>query len=272
MKIGMFTSGYQRYTLERAFMDAKRFGYDFIELWGGRPHAFAPDLERGMLSDIRTMIEKYEMPVLGYTPEHNGYPYNYMAGNKFQWEDSINYLKTAVRMGKAMGASFTLISTGHAGYDADKKSIEERLYRSLKILADYAESIDHKILLEPLTPFETNVCMTASDLKYILDKVDSPALGGMCDFAVPFVMGEPVMDYFYKLGSRIEHLHIVDNDRVSDSHIVPGEGCMPLKEIIGEIKGYGYGGTATIELVTAYMNEPSVYAKRALDNLRQMTG
>jgi len=35
MKIGMFTMGYMRYPLERAFADAKRLGYDGIEIWGG---------------------------------------------------------------------------------------------------------------------------------------------------------------------------------------------------------------------------------------------
>ena len=37
MKIGMFTSGYQRNPLEHCFQDAKEYGYDYIELWGGRP-------------------------------------------------------------------------------------------------------------------------------------------------------------------------------------------------------------------------------------------
>ena len=30
MKIGMFTSGYQRNPLEDCFKDAKRFGYDYL--------------------------------------------------------------------------------------------------------------------------------------------------------------------------------------------------------------------------------------------------
>lgn len=41
---GFFTSGYQRYPLEQAFEDASRFGYDYIELWGGYPHAYVEDL------------------------------------------------------------------------------------------------------------------------------------------------------------------------------------------------------------------------------------
>ena len=44
MKLGLFTMPYMRLSLERAFSDAKRFGYDGVEVWGGRPHAYAPDL------------------------------------------------------------------------------------------------------------------------------------------------------------------------------------------------------------------------------------
>ena len=39
VELGLFTCGYQRYPLEQAFEDAGRFGYDYIELWGGYPHA-----------------------------------------------------------------------------------------------------------------------------------------------------------------------------------------------------------------------------------------
>ena len=49
MKVGMFTSGYQRNYIEDIFIDAKRFGYDYIELWGGRPHAYAYDLYRNFI-------------------------------------------------------------------------------------------------------------------------------------------------------------------------------------------------------------------------------
>ena len=47
MDFGLFTCGYQRNSLEQAFADAASFGYDYIELWGGRPHAYAPDVVGG---------------------------------------------------------------------------------------------------------------------------------------------------------------------------------------------------------------------------------
>ena len=126
MELGMFTSGYQRYPLERAFSDAGRLGYDYIELWGGRPHAFAPDLRLGGVAEIRSMVEKYQMPVYVYTPEHHAYPYNYMAGGRAQWEDSMEYLELCLEMGKALGAEYTLISVGHGGYSVPRRALWAR--------------------------------------------------------------------------------------------------------------------------------------------------
>lgn len=270
MRIGMFTSGYQYYPLEYAFRDAKRIGYDYIELWGGRPHAFPYDLERGELVHVQRLMDQYEIPVSVYTPEHNAYPYNYMIGNKEQRRDAIGYLKTAIRMGKAMGAKYTLISAGHGGYLASRQELEERLCKSVEELADYADQIGTKIILESLTGFETNVCTMANDVSEVLRKVNSPSLFGMCDVVVPFVQNEPVMNYFEKLGEKCVHLHLVDSDGCTENHVLPGDGQIPLAELLEEIRDYGYDKTATIELVTAYRKEPYLYAKRAFRRVKDL--
>lgn len=271
MKIGMFTSGYQRSDIEDVFRDAKRFGYDYIELWGGRPHTFPYDLKKGQIDSLLNLRDKYEMPIRVYTPEHNAYPYNYMIGDEYQRKESIEYLKTAIDMGKALGAEYTVISAGHAGYEASRKEIWERLFKSVRELVDYAENKDHILLIEALTPFESNVCTTANDLCQIIEYIHSPYLGAMCDIVPPYVQGESIMSYFKKLGKNLKHLHIVDSDGKSDTHFIPGDGNIPLKELMEEIYNSGYDGGATIELVTAYINEPSLYAKLAIDRFKKIT-
>ena len=67
MELGLFTSGYQRYPLEQAFEDASRFGYDYIELWGGYPHAYVEDLTARGVGEIDRLIQKYRMPVKCFT-------------------------------------------------------------------------------------------------------------------------------------------------------------------------------------------------------------
>lgn len=270
LKVGMFTSGYQRNPLEHCFMDAKECGYDYIELWGGRPHAYAPDLKAGDINEVRRLIEKYEMPVLGYTPEHNAYPYNYMIGSEAQRRDAIDYLKLSLEMAKEMGAEFVLTSPANGGYLATYDQLWSRLEKNIQELGDYAAKLEIKLVVEALTPYESNFFTRANDLVELFRRVDNPYVVGMCDIVPPFVQHESIMAYFDKLGNKMDHMHIIDGENGSDTHLIPGEGNIPIKEMLYEMKRIGYDKTATLELVTNYINEPRFYAKRAIDNMREL--
>ena len=270
MKLGMFTSGYQRNPLEDCFVDAKRFGYDYIELWGGRPHAYAPDLAAGDVEDVKRLIDTYEMPVLGYTPEHNGYPYNFMIGSEAQRVDAVRYLCLSLDMARELGSDYMLVSPAHAGYNATYKEMRERLYKTIAELGDYAASKEVKLVVEPLTTCETNVLKNANDLAELFDHVDNEWVVGMCDIVPPFQQQEQIMSYFDIVGEKLYHLHIIDSDGSSDAHVMPGEGVLPMPELMTELKELPYEGTATIELVLGYMNEPRLYARRAINNVRAM--
>lgn len=268
MKIGMFTSGYQRNPLEHCFQDAKRFGYDFIELWGGRPHAFAPDLRDGEIEQVKRLIDRYEMPVVGYTPEHNAYPYNFMIGSEMQRQDAVAYLKVCLDMAKEMGADYMLISPAHAGYGATYKEIRTRMVKTVRELGEYASKTGVKLVVETLTPYESNAFKSANDAVELFEQIDSPYVVGMCDLVPPYVQHESILDYLDKLGDKMYHFHIIDGEQGTDSHIVPGDGSIPLRELFMELKDACYDKTATIELVTGYINEPRLYARRAIDRVR----
>ncbi len=270
MKLGLFTSGYQRSPLEQAFEDACRFGYDYIELWGGFPHAYVEDLKTKSTAHICALIDKYNMPVSCYTPEHNGYPYNYMIGDDGQWERSMRYLEDAIGLTAELGAPYMLFSAGHAGYEATDAEIFARLVKSVERLTRRAEEKNVKLILEPLTIYESNVITSAKELERALAAVPSDHLVGMVDLAVPFTTGEPAAEYVRRLGKRFDYLHIIDNDGVSDSHILPGDGNLPLGPVLKEIQRAGFDGHATIELVTGYLKEPSVYAGIAIQRVREL--
>ena len=270
LKVGMFTSGYQRNPLEHCFMDTKEYGYDYIELWGGRPHAYAPDLKAGDINEVRRLIGKYEMPVLGYTPEHNAYPYNYMIGSEAQRRDAVDYLKLSLEMAKEMGAEFVLTSPANGGYLATYDQLWSRLEKNIQELGDYAAKLEIKLVVEALTPYESNFFTRANDLVELFRRVDNPYVVGMCDIVPPFVQHESIMAYFDKLGNKMDHMHIIDGENGSDTHMIPGEGNIPIKEMLYEMKRIGYDKTATLELVTNYINEPRFYAKRAIDNMREL--
>ena len=270
MKIGMFTSGYQRNPLEHVFQDAKEFGYDYVELYGARPHAYGPDLKAGDVKQVLELIDRYEMPVYGYVPEHNLYPYNYMIGSEAQRLDAVAYLKLCLDVAKELGASFMMTSPANGGYLATYDELWPRLEKTIRELGEYAAKKEVKLVVEPLTPYESNFFTRANDLVELFRRVDNPWVVGMCDVVPPFVQHESIMAYFDKLGPKMYHMHIIDGEQGTDSHIMPGEGSMPLPELFCELKRAGYEGTATIELVTGYINEPRMYARRAVNNVRAM--
>jgi len=270
LKLGLFTMPYMRLPLERAFRDAKRFGYDGIEIWGGRPHAYAPDLKAGDVEEVKLLSKKYGMPIIGYTPETNAYPYNMMIGSEAMRRDSIRYIKLCIDMAKEMGAGFTMISAAHAGYEATRQEYWPRLIKNLRELSKHAEAVGMDLLLEPLTQYESNVVVTCNDLITALDEVKSPRLMGICDICPPFCNREPIMSYFEKLGPRLRHMHIIDSDGASEAHMMPGDGKIPLRQLFREIDASGYKGYCTIELISAIMNEPSLGSSLAIERVREL--
>ena len=270
MKIGLFTMSYMRLPLERAFGDAARLGYDGVEVWGGRPHAYAPDLKAGGIRKVKELAGEYGLPIIGYTPEMNAYPYNMMIGSEAMRRDSIDYVKLSMDMAVGMGAGFTLISAAHAGYEAKRGEYWPRLIKNLRELSAHAEEIGMDVLLEPLTTYESNVVVTCDDLVAALDEVGSERLLGMCDVVPPFCNREPIMSYFEKLGARMRHMHVVDSDGQSDTHMMPGDGKIPLRHLFREIEATGYRGYCTIELISAIMNEPSLGSALAIERVRDL--
>ncbi len=217
MRFASFTSGYQRRTLEEAFRDAHDFGYDGIEIWGCRPHAYAYDLNEERVSAIRRLSERYAVPVIGFTPKVNSYPFNLMVGEKDIWEDSLAYVKRAIDAARDLGAGFTLIAMGHAGDLLTPKQIQTRIRESLLVLGEHALSRGIRLIIEPLSWREANTINTAAQLAEALDEVNCPAVCGMCDVVVPFVQqkqaiaDETLDTYFDLLGDRLAHIHMTDS-------------------------------------------------------------
>ena len=75
---------------------------------------------------------------------------------------------------------------------------------------------------------------------------------------------------FFHLKSELRHFHLVDSDGVSDMHILPGDGKIPLVQLAAMLKGKNYQNSLTIELVSAYINEPSLYAGLAIERLKEL--
>lgn len=269
MQLGLFTSGYQYQKLEDAFIDAKNLGYDYLELWGGYPHAYPYDLDEIKCQEILALSKHYNLPILVYTPEHNAYPYNYLIGDSKQVANCLAYFKKAIDVAKNLGCTYILFSMPRAGKQPYVTAYK-KLKNFISEISAYAREKKVTIILETLSIYEANYFTSIKELKQIIDEIANPYLCGMCDVVASYSQKETLEDYFTNLKAKMKHIHLIDYDGFSDTHLIPGVGTLPLKEMLTYLKNIKYQGTCTVELVNHYQDNNYGAFKLALENIRRL--
>ncbi len=88
-------------------------------------------------------------------------------------------------------------------------------------------------------------------LKELLDAIDAQHFG-LCydvshDYMLPCGRGRILKDY----GSRLKALHFSDNDGHLDRHWIPGEGFLPLPDVMAQLDAVGWH-VLSCELIAAH--------------------
>ena len=141
-------------------------------------------------------------------------------------------------------------------------------------LAGVAETAGVTLLLEPLTFLETTAVETLDDLLLVLDGVGSSALAAMLDtghlnVTASALAKDPVVyfaDHVDRLGSRLRHIHIDDNNGDIDAHLLPGQGNFDFDKGYRVLADGGYDGYLSAELM---MFGDNPVPPRPLDLLRE---
>lgn len=82
----------------------------------------------------------------------------------------------------------------------------------------------------------------------LLEHVNHPAMGINFDPSHTFPTGDFPNITVYRLGKHIIHLHVSDNDGVTNVHWRPGEGKIDWVAMFQALKDIGYDGVVSIEL------------------------
>jgi sugar phosphate isomerase/epimerase len=82
----------------------------------------------------------------------------------------------------------------------------------------------------------------------LLEQVNSPAMGINFDPSHTFPIGDFPNITVYRLGKHIRHLHVSDNDGVTNVHWRPGMGKIDWVAMFQALKDVGYDGVVSIEL------------------------
>lgn len=121
----------------------------------------------------------------------------------------------------------------------------EDYINSLRRCCEIAENAGVKYSLEP-HPYR--YVSNADGMLRILEHVNSDVLGMNFDPSHLFPSGEIPQVVIYKLGKRIIHCHLSDNDAVTNVHWRPGKGKMDWESILCALRDVGYQGVLSLEL------------------------
>jgi protein FrlC len=268
MKVSILSCLFCRYPLEKAFEIASMQGYDGVEVWGGRPHAYAYDMNEVRIEDVLRMKEQYKMEIPMYSPEILTYPYNIPTSDPKERKDTIDYLKRSIEIAKAIGAPRMQLTCGHAGYGTDRKTNLENLTNMMRILVEHAEKNEVDIVFEALTIMESNTIVMLDDFIDLMDKIGSPRLKGMIDTVMPMVNWETYSEYFEKLGDKMAYVHFEDSSGVNQFHLLAGTGIIDMPELIAIFRRYGYDGWLSLELHWPFIREPELYCGQEIRKMR----
>jgi D-psicose/D-tagatose/L-ribulose 3-epimerase len=125
---------------------------------------------------------------------------------------------------------------------ADREAEWERGVKSLREVANTAETQGIILALEPLNRFETDFMNLSEQAVRMAEDVGSPAVGILLD---TFHMGIEEKNQgaaIRRAGKHLKHFHTCENDRGT-----PGTGQVPWTEVRDALKDIGYDRTVAIE-------------------------
>ncbi len=270
------TSLMKFYPLPEALRVIADAGYQGVELWGGLPHGYTDDfhvdgrLDQATVDRCRRLLDASGLEVVSFLPEQCFYPVNFLIdeappfdGAKLR-ERSLAYFERAIDLTAALGIPRMLVTTPFWGWARSGARFEPnagkalpRVVESFGRLTRRAEQRGIILVLEPLTFLETTAVETLEDLAAVLDGVGSPALVAMLDTGhinvTARALGSEPIAYLQahvdRLGPRLQHLHIDDNNGDLDAHLLPGEGNFDFTAAYAALRRAGYAGWLSAELM-----------------------
>ena len=116
---------------------------------------------------------------------------------------------------------------------------------AVRACADACEAAGAFYSIEP-HPY-AYVANTSGCLR-LIEQVGGDALGINFDPSHTFPIGDFPNMSVYQLGSHIKHVHVSDNDAVTNVHWRPGQGKIDWVAMFRALKDVGYDGVVSIEL------------------------
>jgi protein FrlC len=269
MRFAQSSFVYFNHPLKQAIRRLHQFGYQGIEIWGGRPHMYRHDLD-AELDRIKALLDECEMTVPNFIPAQFRYPSILCSSNEAVRRDSVRYIQDAIDNALGLGAPSVSLC---AGMTLDGESVEQgwkNLRQSIVDLLDYTDKTNLLLLIEPAHKAESTLILTVADGLRMIGEIKSERLGICLDTGHANINGEDLAQVVRTCQGVPLHIHIDDNQGDSDAHGIPGEGSINYKPFVQALEGINYQGFVSAELGFQYTLEPDAAVQKTHTVLSEM--
>jgi sugar phosphate isomerase/epimerase len=224
---------------EEALSDIVRASSRFIEVVDAGPHT----LTRPRVERLQEMKASYDLRYSVHAPFTD---VNISADDDCVRDAILERLETSIRWTSELGE----ILVFHPG----NSTAVERLspgsawsinLESVERLLSCAEDYGVKALIENVPEPFPYVMKSVEHFVRFFDEIGVEA-GMVLDIAHANLRGE-ALEFIRRFGDRIEHVHVSDNDGVSDVHLRVGEGNIDWEKTVKSLGKSPFDGWVTIE-------------------------
>ena len=152
MKTSISSFVHYRFSLNEAVRRYAKMGYDQVEIWGGRPHAYWEDMNTKTLAELNDTLKESGLTVSAWIPAQFRYPTNLASPIEDMRLKSVDYIKRNFEAAAAVNAPYVSVCPGFCHVDLGWEVSWEALIKSLNELVRFAgnaESDSPTIMLEP---------------------------------------------------------------------------------------------------------------------------
>ena len=255
MKLSFTTLSCPDWTWNQVVDNAKKFGYDGIEIRGIEGEMFLPKARPFLPQNIDKTLKVLKEKGLEICCLDTSCSFH----NPDTFEEYISEGKETIELAEKLGTPYIRVFGNEISDLAKKEEIINRVAKALGILGDYAENKNVKVLLETHGDFaDTNNTLA------VIQKVNCANVGILWDINHPYkAFGEPIKVTFEKLKPYIKHTHLKDSiGSGKDAKLcLVGNGDLPILEAIKLLKESNFDGWTSLEWEKKwhpYLEEPEI--------------
>ena len=224
---------------------ARAAGYDVLEIWGAKLKEY---LDSHSLAELKSLfgaggIRPYSINSIEFITFKRG----------AEWDKIVDACHYYCRIASAIGCPNVVVVPSPRPAGVSDEDVVDESVRALKELSEIANGYGIRLAFEFLG-FDWCSVMTLGQCNKIVEAVDRDNVGMVLD-TFHFFAGGSELDFIDHVEPwKLFIFHINDAEDIprrqlqDANRLFPGDGVIPLKEIIQRLRRIGYGGVASVEL------------------------